>query len=119
MAAGNGAEGPFVLAVPSKGRLQEAAQAFFARAGLDQKLGLDAAPQHPAAVGIAAVGRLGGPVAELGLDLGLPIFLSTMPPVHTTASGYNFNGCVVCHMMLQCADAAHVVGVWRVAILCT
>src|SRR5260370_42698966 len=32
---GNGAEGPFVLAVPSKGRLQEAAHAFFARAGLE------------------------------------------------------------------------------------
>ena len=32
---GNGAEGPFVLAVPSKGRLQEAAAAFFARAGLE------------------------------------------------------------------------------------
>src|SRR5271157_1019350 len=34
-AFGNGAEGPFVLAVPSKGRLQESAAAFFARAGLE------------------------------------------------------------------------------------
>ena len=32
---GNGAEAPFVLAVPSKGRLQEAAAAFFAGAGLE------------------------------------------------------------------------------------
>ena len=32
---GNGAEAPFVLAVPSKGRLQEAAAAYFARAGLE------------------------------------------------------------------------------------
>jgi ATP phosphoribosyltransferase len=33
--AGNAAEGPLVLAVPSKGRLQENAAAFFARAGLE------------------------------------------------------------------------------------
>ena len=32
---GNGLEPPFVLAIPSKGRLQEAAAAFFAHAGLE------------------------------------------------------------------------------------
>lgn len=34
-----GAEAPFVLAVPSKGRLQEAVAAFFARAGLELQQG--------------------------------------------------------------------------------
>ena len=35
MNGGNGAGAPLILAVPSKGRLQDNADAFFARAGLD------------------------------------------------------------------------------------
>jgi ATP phosphoribosyltransferase len=55
MAAGNGAEGPFVLAVPSKGRLQEAAHAFFARAGLELVQGRGARDYRGAIVGLPGV----------------------------------------------------------------
>src|SRR5271168_4042284 len=49
---GNGGEGPFVLAVPSKGRLQEAAHAFFARAGLEFVQGRGARDYRGAIAGL-------------------------------------------------------------------
>src|SRR5271169_1854417 len=52
---GNGAEGPFVLAVPSKGRLQEAAAAFFARAGLELVQGRGARDYRGALIGLPGV----------------------------------------------------------------
>ena len=52
---GNGAEGPFVLAVPSKGRLQEAAHAFFARAGLELVQGRGARDYRGAIAGLPGV----------------------------------------------------------------
>jgi len=52
---GNGAEGPFVLAVPSKGRLQEAAAAFFARAGLELVQGRGARDYRGAITGLPGV----------------------------------------------------------------
>jgi ATP phosphoribosyltransferase len=52
---GNGAEAPFVLAVPSKGRLQEAAQAFFARAGLELVQGRGARDYRGAIAGLPGV----------------------------------------------------------------
>ena len=52
---GNGAEGPFVLAIPSKGRLQEAAAAFFARAGLELVQGRGARDYRGAIAGLAGV----------------------------------------------------------------
>ena len=52
---GNGAEGPFVLAVPSKGRLQEAAADFFARAGLELVQGRGARDYRGAIVGLPGV----------------------------------------------------------------
>ena len=55
MAAGNGAEAPFVLAVPSKGRLQEAAHAFFARAGLELVQGRGARDYRGAIAGLPGV----------------------------------------------------------------
>ena len=55
MAAGNGAEGPFVLAVPSKGRLQEAAASFFARAGLELVQGRGARDYRGSLAGLAGV----------------------------------------------------------------
>ena len=55
MAAGNGAEGPFVLAVPSKGRLQEAAAAFFARAGLELVQGRGARDYRGAIAGLPGI----------------------------------------------------------------
>jgi ATP phosphoribosyltransferase len=55
MAAGNGAEGPFVLAVPSKGRLQEAAHAFFARAGLELVQGRGARDYRGAITGLPGI----------------------------------------------------------------
>jgi len=55
MAPGNGAEGPFVLAVPSKGRLQEAAHAFFARAGLELVQGRGARDYRGAIAGLPGV----------------------------------------------------------------
>ena len=54
-AHGNGAEGPFVLAVPSKGRLQEAARAFFARAGLELVQGRGARDYRGAIAGLPGV----------------------------------------------------------------
>ena len=55
MAGGNGAEGPFVLAIPSKGRLQEAAHAFFARAGLELIQGRGARDYRGAIAGLPGV----------------------------------------------------------------
>jgi ATP phosphoribosyltransferase len=55
MAAGNGAEGLFVIAVPSKGRLQEAAHAFFARAGLELVQGRGARDYRGAIAGLPGV----------------------------------------------------------------
>ena len=52
---GNGAEAPFVLAVPSKGRLQEAAAAFFARAGLELMQGRGARDYRGAIAGLPGV----------------------------------------------------------------
>ena len=52
---GNGAEGPFVLAVPSKGRLQEAAHAFFAHAGLQLVQGRGARDYRGAIAGLTGV----------------------------------------------------------------
>ena len=52
---GDGAEGPLVLAVPSKGRLQEAAAAFFARAGLELIQGRGARDYRGAIAGLAGV----------------------------------------------------------------
>jgi ATP phosphoribosyltransferase len=54
-ANGNGAEGPFVLAVPSKGRLQEAAHAFFARAGLELVQGRGARDYRGAIAGLPGI----------------------------------------------------------------
>ena len=53
--SGNGAEGPFVLAVPSKGRLQESAAAFFARSGLELVQGRGARDYRGAIAGLAGV----------------------------------------------------------------
>ncbi|HTZ67212.1 MAG TPA: ATP phosphoribosyltransferase [Roseiarcus sp.] len=55
MAPGNGAEGPFVLAVPSKGRLQEAAADFFARAGLELVQGRGARDYRGSIAGLPGV----------------------------------------------------------------
>ena len=52
---GNGAQGPFVLAVPSKGRLQEVAAAFFARAGLELVQGRGARDYRGAIAGLPGV----------------------------------------------------------------
>ena len=49
------AEGPFVLAVPSKGRLQESAAAFFARAGLELRQGRGARDYRGALIGLPGV----------------------------------------------------------------
>jgi ATP phosphoribosyltransferase len=49
------AEAPFVLAVPSKGRLQEAAAAFFARAGLELHQGRGARDYRGALMGLPGV----------------------------------------------------------------
>ena len=54
-AFGDGAEGPFVLAVPSKGRLQESAAAFFARAGLELVQGRGARDYRGALAGMPGV----------------------------------------------------------------
>ena len=51
----NGAEAPFVLAVPSKGRLQEAAADFFARAGLELVQGRGARDYRGAVSGLPGV----------------------------------------------------------------
>ncbi|HZZ59836.1 MAG TPA: ATP phosphoribosyltransferase [Roseiarcus sp.] len=48
-------EGPFVLAVPSKGRLQESAAAFFARAGLELQQGRGARDYRGALMGLPGV----------------------------------------------------------------
>ena len=75
---GNGAEGPFVLAVPSKGRLQEAAHAFFARAGLELVQGRGARDYRGAIAGLPGVevayvssaeiiGQLAGGAAHFGV----------------------------------------------------
>ncbi len=48
-------EAPFVLAVPSKGRLQEAAAAFFARAGLEFQQGRGARDYRGALMGLPGV----------------------------------------------------------------
>jgi len=48
-------EAPFVLAVPSKGRLQEAAAAFFARAGLELQQGRGARDYRGALMGLPGV----------------------------------------------------------------
>ena len=50
-----GAEAPFVLAVPSKGRLQENASAFFARAGLELTQGRGARDYRGAVAGLPGV----------------------------------------------------------------
>ena len=50
-----GSEAPFVLAVPSKGRLQESAAAFFARAGLELQQGRGARDYRGALVGLPGV----------------------------------------------------------------
>ena len=55
MAGGASAEGPFVLAIPSKGRLQEAAHAFFARAGLELIQGRGARDYRGAIAGLPGV----------------------------------------------------------------
>ena len=52
---GNGAEGPLVLAVPSKGRLQEAAAEFFARAGLELVQGRGARDYRGSVAGVPGV----------------------------------------------------------------
>ncbi len=49
------AEAPFVLAVPSKGRLQESAAAFFARAGLELQQGRGARDYRGALAGVPGV----------------------------------------------------------------
>ena len=49
------AETPFVLAVPSKGRLQEAAAAFFARAGLELVQGRGARDYRGSLIGLPGV----------------------------------------------------------------
>ena len=78
MAGGNGAEGPFVLAIPSKGRLQEAAHAFFARAGLELIQGRGARDYRGAIAGLPGVevayvssaeivGQLGAGAAHFGV----------------------------------------------------
>ncbi len=55
MSGDNGAEGPFVLAIPSKGRLQEAAHAFFVRAGLELIQGRGARDYRGAIAGLPGV----------------------------------------------------------------
>jgi ATP phosphoribosyltransferase len=50
-----GAEAPFVLAVPSKGRLQESAAAFFARAGLELQQRRGARDYRGALAGLSGV----------------------------------------------------------------
>jgi ATP phosphoribosyltransferase len=55
MGAGDSGEGPFVLAVPSKGRLQEAAASFFARAGLELVQGRGARDYRGAIAGLHGV----------------------------------------------------------------
>ena len=78
MAGGNGAEGPFVLAIPSKGRLQEPAHAFFARAGLELIQGRGARDYRGAIAGLPGVevayvssaeivGQLAAGAAHLGV----------------------------------------------------
>ena len=78
MAGGAGAEGPFVLAIPSKGRLQEAAHAFFARAGLELIQGRGARDYRGAIAGLPGVevayissaeivGQLGAGAAHFGV----------------------------------------------------
>ncbi len=52
---GLGADAPFVLAVPSKGRLQENASAFFARAGLELTQGRGARDYRGAVAGLPQV----------------------------------------------------------------
>ena len=54
-AFGNGAEGALVLAVPSKGRLQESAAAFFARAGLELVQGRGVRDYRGAIAGLPGV----------------------------------------------------------------
>ena len=51
----SGADAPFVLAVPSKGRLQENASAFFARAGLELIQGRGARDYRGAVAGLPGV----------------------------------------------------------------
>jgi ATP phosphoribosyltransferase len=51
----SGAEAPFVLAVPSKGRLQENAAAFFARAGIELQQGRGARDYRGALAGLPGV----------------------------------------------------------------
>jgi ATP phosphoribosyltransferase len=53
--AATSAEPPFVLAIPSKGRLQEAAAAFFARAGLELVQGRGARDYRGALIGLPGV----------------------------------------------------------------
>ena len=72
------AEPPFVLAVPSKGRLQESAAAFFARAGLEFQQGRGARDYRGALMGLPGVevaylssaeivGRLAAGAAHFGV----------------------------------------------------
>ena len=68
--SGNGAEGPFVLAVPSKGRLQEAAADFFARAGLELVQGRGARDYRGAIVGLPGVEVAYVSSAEIVAQLG-------------------------------------------------
>ncbi len=53
--ADTGAEAPFVLAAPSKGRLQESAAAFFSRAGLELMQGRGARDYRGAIAGLPGV----------------------------------------------------------------
>jgi ATP phosphoribosyltransferase len=69
MTLGNGAEGPFVLAVPSKGRLQEAAAAFFARAGLEPVQGRGVRDYRGAIAGLPGVEVAYVSSAEIVRDL--------------------------------------------------
>ena len=55
MTAAVAPEQPFVLAVPSKGRLQENASAFFARAGLELTQGRGARDYRGAVAGLPGV----------------------------------------------------------------
>jgi ATP phosphoribosyltransferase len=52
---GNGSEAPFILAVPSKGRLQESAAAFFAQAGLELTQARGARDYRGAVTGLPGV----------------------------------------------------------------
>ena len=67
---GNGVEGPFVLAIPSKGRLQEAAADFFARAGLELVQGRGARDYRGAIAGLAGVEVAYVSSAEIVAQLG-------------------------------------------------